>query len=205
MKKLNPTVIHLKERFDRLIFINNLKKYFPRLKILEAIEPKNANIYYDKCDFGAGCTASQLMAIDQSNKNEPLLVLEDDAVIDIKKYEQFLSLEDPPKDCGIILLGGDFLPKSTSSWTEVTTDYCGGHAMIYMPIIHKTKFLENAWKYLFFFPREGPDSWITEAIMRLVIKSVNLKIYRPNVLPFTAGKSISSRSKKIFNRDNKEI
>lgn len=205
MKKLNPTIIHLKKRTDRLKFIDNLKKYFPKLKIFDAVTAKNANMLNENCNFGGGCTASQLMVIHKSNKNEPLLVLEDDAVLDKEKYEQFLNLSDPPKDCGIILLGGDNLPKANGDWTEVNTDYCGGHAIVYMPIIHKTKFLENAWRYLFFLPKEGPDSWITEAITRIVIKSVNLKIYRPNVLPFTAGKSISNRSKKSFARTNKEI
>lgn len=205
MKNLIPTIIHLPQRTDRQKFIDDIKRHFPKAKVFNAITAKHANMPNENCDFGAGCSASQLMAIHESNKNKPLLVLEDDAVLDKKKYKQFLALGDPPKDCGVILLGGDNLLKTKQTWAEVNETFCGGHAIIYMPIIHKTKFLENFWRYLFFFPKEGPDSWITEAILRIVVKSVNLKIYRPIVLPFTAGKSFSNRTKQIFSRNNKEI
>jgi hypothetical protein len=205
MKNLNPTIIHMSQRTDREKFINDIKDYFPKVKIFNAITAKNANMLNENCDFGAGCTASHFMAIHESNKDEPLLVLEDDAVLDKKKYKQFLSLGNLPEDCGIILLGSDKLKKTNQNWTHVENDFCGTHALIYMPIIHKTKFLENAWRYLFFFPKEGSDSWLTEAILRIVIKSVNLKIYRPKVLPFTAGESFSDRTKEIFSRNNKEI
>jgi GR25 family glycosyltransferase involved in LPS biosynthesis len=205
MKNLIPTIIHRPERTDRQKFIDDIKDYFIRIKILDAITAKNANMPNENCDFGAGCGASHLTAIEESNKNKLLLVLEDDAVIDVEKYKQFLSLSNPPKDCGIILLGADELPKSTGSWTHVNNSFFGSHALIYMPIIHKTKFLQNAWKYLFFFPKEGPLSWMTENILKLAIESVNLKIYRPIVLPFTAGESISDRTKQSFSRNNKEI
>jgi hypothetical protein len=205
MKNLNPTIIHMSQRTDREKFINDIKDYFPNAKVFNAITAKNANMLNENCDFGAGCSASQLMAIHESNKDEPLLVLEDDAVLDKKKYKQFLALGNPPEDCAVILLGGDKLSKTKESWTEVNETFCGGHAIVYMPIIHKTKFLENFWRYLFFFPKEGPDSWITEAILRIVVKSINLKIYRPKVLPFTAAESFSDRTKQSFSRNNQEI
>jgi hypothetical protein len=206
MKNLIPTIIHRPERTDRQKFINDIKDYFIRIKILDAITAKNANMPNDNCNFGTGCSASHLIAVEKSNADKPLLVLEDDAVIDKQKYKQFLSLGNPPEDCGIILLGGGDhpwgstigweLPERTQSWTQVDKPFFGSHAVIYMPIIHKTKFLQNAWRNLFFFPKEGPDSWMTENILKLTIESVNLKIYRPIVLPFTFGESISDRNNK---------
>jgi len=206
MKNLIPTIIHRPERTDRQKFIDDIKDYFIRIKILDAITAKNANMPNENCNFGAGCSASHLMAVEKSNTDKPLLVLEDDAVIDKQKYKQFLSLGNPPEDCGIILLGGGDhawessigwkLPERTESWTQVNKSFFGSHAVIYMPIIHKTKFLQNAWRNLFFFPKEGPDSWMTENILKLTIESVNLKIYRPIVLPFTFGESISDRNNK---------
>jgi hypothetical protein len=205
MKNLIPTIIHRPERTDRQKFIDDIKDYFIRIKILDAITAKNANMPNENCNFGAGCSASHLMAVEKSNINKPLLVLEDDAVIDKQKYKQFLALGNPPEDCAVILLGGDKLSKTKESWTQVDKPFFGSHAVIYMPIIHKTKFLQNAWRNLFFFPKEGPDSWMTENILKLTIESVNLKIYRPKVLPFTAGESFSDRTKQSFSRNNKEI
>lgn len=197
------TIIHRPERTDREEYILQLIRAFKDVSILDAVIPKRGESSAGKSI--AGCTASHIRAVSKYLINEPLLVLEDDAVIDSQAYAKIVSLKSIPEDCGAITLGGDGLPRPVDIWTPVTGKFFGTQAIIYLPRIKKTKFTEMAWEILALSPVEGEGALCYESIMMQSLHINGLKLYRPPLLAATAAKTVSDRTGEVEERINSTV
>jgi hypothetical protein len=194
---MKTVIIHRSERTDREQFLLPLMRFFKGIKITEAVVPPRNNLPYEQAIVG--CSASHLNAIlTDLPDNEPLLVLEDDAVLDPSLWQQFSQSSQIPKDCGAIILGGDGLTESKGDWTAIDKPFFGSQAVIYLPVLKKSAFMLNAWRILATSQvgkaTDGSVGLCYESVLMSSLRSCGLSLYRPAVLPFTTAESVSDRT-----------
>lgn len=191
---MQTTIIHRPERTDREAFLVPLLRFFRDVRLMDACIPRTTEDHSARAV--RGCSASHLLAIEQSDPNRPLLVLEDDAVMDESHYRRVQALGDAPSDCGAILLGGDGLPNK-HPWNRVTGKYFGSQAVLYLPALKQSRFLHHAWKLLALHETgvesQGAVRLCYESILQQSVAAAGLHLYAPMVLPFTTGDSFSDR------------
>jgi hypothetical protein len=191
---MHTTIIHRPQRTDREPFLLPLLRFFRDVRIMDACVPQTTE---DPASRAVrGCSASHLLAIEQSDPNRPLLVLEDDAVLDESLYRKVQALGDAPRDCGAILLGGDGLPNQ-HPWNRVTARYFGSQAVLYLPALKQSRFVSHAWKLLALHETgiecPGAVRLCYESLLQQSVLAAGLHLYAPMVLPFATGTSFSDR------------
>lgn len=200
---MKVTVIHDPVRLDRCKYIAQLHKLFPNIVLTVA---QKTNV--DKTPAGRatrGCSLSHLLAVQALlTKDEPVLVLEDDAEV----YEGGMHMLTPdmqvPVDAGIILLGSECLNHGpiTNGFALVHPPMRGSHAVLYLPSLANTKFLEYAFQILASQPMDSRDvsanGLCHESVILQAVLATGLKMYRPEVMGFTAAPGYSDREQQVI-------
>jgi len=189
-------IIHNPEITDREKYIFPLIRLFRDVSIVDAVIPKRGHSLLEKSIVGS--TASHLKAISKYLINEPLLVLEDDAIIDSEIYSNIVSLNSVPEDCGAIILGGDGLPEPIGTWTPIVKKFSSAKAVIYLPRIKKTNFTETVWEILALSAIEQNSSLCHESIIMQSMQFNGIKLYRPPLLAVINTDTVSINTNKEF-------
>jgi hypothetical protein len=185
-------VIHQPERTDREANISRLRERFPNLELVNAHSPEWEQ------DLGAralrGCTAAHLLLAQQALHGEPVLVLEDDAVME----GELPSFDGIPSNVGIVLLGGDApyvgdeLP---SGFRLFYPPFFGTQAVLYLPRPSLFAFLLDAMgSSLLCQFGLAPNMACTESILYFSGSRTGYMVCRPSTMIFsTLGDLSSSR------------
>ena len=134
---------------------------------------------------------------------QPVLVLEDDAMVMPDAYREWLGTTSLPADCGAVLLGGDVdhHAPGPDGWHEVLPPFWGSQAVAYnMPLLNRTPFLLNACELLAsnqMGPHGNGFGLCYESVLLMALHSVGLKLYCREDHAFTTRPDLSARSGEV--------
>lgn len=194
-------IIHQAKREDRKPSVIDLFHKVGNCRVFEAIAPTwesaPANIAV------RGCSLSHLRALREHGGDQPILILEDDALVMPDAYEAWLQTHTLPADCGAVLLGGDVdhHAPGPDGWHEVLPPYWGSQAVAYnLPLLNRTPFLTNAYEIIAsnqIGPHGHGFGLCYESILLMALHSVGLKLYCRPDLAFSTQQDTSARSGRI--------
>jgi hypothetical protein len=186
---MKVVVIHNPKRTDRKDNIENLRKHFPNLEILTAVNPEWESNDNSRCL--RGCTASHLIAARYALMGQQVLVLEDDAVL-VGEIPDFSKV---PVNSGIVVYGADINQagdREGNGFHQFFAPFWGTQAVLYRPHKQLNAFLIEALTSSSFLPfgfengKFSPESIIYNAAQR-----VKLPMCRPSTMSFTTLGDIS--------------
>lgn len=198
-------IIHRNTRTDRIPNIAKLLGAFPQAKILEAKVPMWEHNLHSRAM--RGCLVSHLSAVKSFLSNEPILVLEDDAVLHPEAWAKYQKSE-LPKDAHIVLLGADvecFGDEGTGGFRPALPKFWGTHAVMYYPSLMRTQFLLNAFEAAATvnIADSQNNGVCCESIMMQAAGRAGLPIYRPHEMVFSTAESVSDSSGIVMPIRNK--
>lgn len=176
-------VIHNPERTDRLTNIDRLRARFPQLEVKDARVPKWESDRHARCL--RGCTSSHLQHARGVLNGVPVLVLEDDAVLE----GELPALDSIPPSAGMVLLGGEApnaADESHPGFRLFLPPFFGTHAVLYLPRQSAYGFLLDAFETCSFasFGFETGDLCAESVLYTAGLRS-GYPMYRPNKMAFT--------------------
>lgn len=182
-------VIHNKNREDRLENINNLRKFFPNLEIVDACVPEWEKRNDSRCM--RGCTVSHLIAAGNVLRGaEEVLVLEDDAVL-VGEPPDFSKV---PQSAGIVIYGADIekVADSFNGFRQFFIPFWGTQAVLYRPHPNFGTFLVQALTASSALPFGFNDGEFSpESIIYNAAAAAKMLICRPDKMSFTTLGDIS--------------
>jgi hypothetical protein len=185
---MNVSIIHRAARADREDNVRRLLALFPHAKVLSAMEPDWGSSAMTKAV--RGCSLSHLLAVRHSPCNEPLLVIEDDAVLE----GELPSFKDVPSDAAITLFGAEAVHygDSRGGYREVLPPFFGSHAVLYSPkFVHSSALVDAALLVASQELGANAGQMAYEGVLLGAVSRSGLKIYRPDRIPFTTLESVS--------------
>lgn len=195
--KFSTAIIHRKVDKDRITLIDKVREVIPDAVIYEAFEPT----WEPQPDTRAirGVSVSHLKAFASYAKPGQLhMNLEDDVVLVPDAYEQLLSLDTLPDDCGVLLTGSE-TPHAykVGDLYEVELPYYGAHGVLFnSPVVLSTHFFTHAYELLS-TTHMADSSCCFEGLLHTALKRVGLKVYRQDTMPFGTAGMLSSRTNKV--------
>jgi hypothetical protein len=190
---MKTVVIHRKEDTHRVKAIESLRTFIPDLQVIEAKVPAWED---NKSSRSVrGCALSHLSAVRAYCHREPLLVLEDDAVIDADAFKALRENKsfNIPRDAAAILLGSEaafYGDELKGGMREVLPPFFGTQAVLYLP--QHSEFLLSAFHGLSSLKvGTARGSVCYESIMAMAANDSKTRIYRPHEMCFTTTGGVS--------------
>jgi hypothetical protein len=196
---MKVVIIHRPERTDRIRNIAKLLDIYPDAVIEHAAVPAWVDKPIDKAM--RGCTLSHLNCIRKHLTNEPLLVLEDDAVAIPENLAELPNTF--PANALAVVVGGDvdqFGDELDYGFRKVLPKFFGTQAMIYLPSIWQTPFLLNAYaltanNHIGHAPNGG--SICFESMLLQSTMGTGKAFYRPRKMCFTTMGDLSDTWNRV--------
>ena len=147
-----------------------------------------------------GCSLAHLFAVRECATPDTDVVVFEDDVCEYPEGRRLFSLDHVPADAGIVLLGGETEsvgPRQEDGWHEVFPKFWGSHAVMYRAALARTPFLMNAFSLLASNPvGTAPAGFVGlcfESVLCMALAGTGLKMYRPEVMPYTTTAGWSAR------------
>lgn len=184
-------IIHRESRNDRKSNVAHLCSKLQDCNIVEALVtdfPENPQGKAIR-----GCCVSHLGIIKNFLKDEPIMVLEDDA-----DFVNMPNLDNIPNNAGIILLGGETERhlKYDDNWYEILPPFFGTQCVVYYPEYKKC--LLDAYELAATMNLGwGQKTICLESLLLMSLQNSDLKIYRPKTMCFSTLQTLSESTGKI--------
>lgn len=195
---MTTKIIHKLDRIDRIPFVAELMRLVP------GAEPVPARVPTWGIDPSSIAIRGNGLSVFHSviaflRKDDPLLLLEDDAKIIPQGWEKFCE-NTIPDDAGIVVLGGDVekYEESLGYFRKILPPFFGSHAVWFSPKLLQTNFVLNGFAIMAEVPlTKQPGGICIESVLLMALHGTGLAAYRPEMMAFTTHSSLSDTFNQV--------